>query len=162
MYLGGRDHFVFLTGDRGACHLDRKLQDSPVIKVVHFGMQRLGLPWLGVDNQDYGCVQVRRDLVVPPLLALRNATERQHAVRFYSQVLASGGAAAEPPGWPPRVLLLAFVGSVHEGEYSGGARQAIKATLQSLQPAPSDVVFQEGAIAEYHQLLQHCKFCLAP
>lgn len=23
---GGRDHFVFLTGDRGACHLDRKLQ----------------------------------------------------------------------------------------------------------------------------------------
>ncbi len=23
---GGRDHFVFLTGDRGACHLDRRLQ----------------------------------------------------------------------------------------------------------------------------------------
>ncbi len=134
---------------------------------------------------------------MPPLLTLRNATERQHAVRYYSQVRQGGGTSlmcvrynkcgaaqvecwstafcsdnaahgyltlwwcaarpvhvrrhpgataphsrsraraprttaqvltssdgvAEPPGWPPRVLLLGFVGSVHQGEYSGGARQ---------------------------------------
>ncbi|GIL47860.1 hypothetical protein Vafri_4498, partial [Volvox africanus] len=61
---GGRDHFVFMPGDRASCHSDRWLQDE-IIKVVHFGMQKKNLTWLGIENKDYGCIQTKRDLVVP-------------------------------------------------------------------------------------------------
>ncbi|GIL47861.1 hypothetical protein Vafri_4498 [Volvox africanus] len=64
LFLGGRDHFVFMPGDRASCHSDRWLQDE-IIKVVHFGMQKKNLTWLGIENKDYGCIQTKRDLVVP-------------------------------------------------------------------------------------------------
>ncbi|KXZ42907.1 hypothetical protein GPECTOR_112g277 [Gonium pectorale] len=53
---GGRDHFYFMTGDRGTCHVPRWMQDE-CIKVVHFGMQKERLAWMDIRNQEYGCIQ---------------------------------------------------------------------------------------------------------
>ncbi|GIL47983.1 hypothetical protein Vafri_4706 [Volvox africanus] len=152
---GGRDHFYFMTGDRGTCSIPRWMQDS-CIKLVHFGMQRRGITWQGVPNSEYACVQVKRDLIVPPLnmfLELLPSGTEAH----YQSVVANRGYDGN------RTLLFFFAGGVGDGtEYSGGVRQAIKKLLSSLNPKPPDVEFVEGRASNYRDLLQTSKFCIAP
>ncbi|KAG2436914.1 hypothetical protein HXX76_006433 [Chlamydomonas incerta] len=157
---GGRDHFYFMTGDRGTCHLPRELQDQ-AIKVVHWGMQRAGIDWIGLDNKDYACIQLKRDLVVPPLNMFTEILPTD-TVKLYQTVALNAGRD------PSRTLLFFFAGGIAESmEYSGGTRQAIKQLLTSVHIAngnstPADVVFVEGRTPDYRQLLLASKFCIAP
>ncbi|GFR40869.1 hypothetical protein Agub_g1520 [Astrephomene gubernaculifera] len=151
---GGRDHFFFLTGDRGTCHVPRWMQDGG-IKLVHFGMQHSGLNWGGVHNKEYACVQVKRDLVIPPL-NMFNELLPAHTRGYYERVVADGGRDAN------RTLLFFFAGGVGDGEYSGGTRKAIKQLLDSLKPPPPDVLFMEGRTNSYRELLLNSTFCISP
>ncbi|KAG2444152.1 hypothetical protein HYH02_009091 [Chlamydomonas schloesseri] len=151
---GGRDHFVFLTGDRGSCHMPRALQDS-MIKVVHFGMQKQGLNWTWMGhNQDYGCIRLRQDLVVPPHPNDHKPLWPVGTAAYFKRIEAAGGH--DPAG---RNITFLFAGGVGEGEYSGGARQAVRALLSNVSdPA---VLFVEGRRDDYVELLWRSQFCLA-
>ncbi|GLC68059.1 hypothetical protein PLESTF_000640400 [Pleodorina starrii] len=152
---GGRDHFFFMTGDRGTCSIPRWMQDA-CIKVVHFGMQTRDLPWQGVTNKEYGCVQIKRDLVVPPI-NMFNELLPVDTGKYYQWLVSNQGYDGN------RTLLFFFAGGVGDGtEYSGGVRQAIKKLLSSLTPRPPDVEFLEGRTESYRKLLQTSKFCIAP
>ncbi|EFJ41257.1 acetylglucosaminyltransferase [Volvox carteri f. nagariensis] len=152
---GGRDHFYFLTGDRGACSTPRWLQDS-CIKLVHFGLQGEELPGTGVPNREYGCVQVKRDLVIPPINLFTDLVPSETQA-YYKWLVSKKGYDSN------RKLLFFFAGGVGQvPEYSGGVRQAIKGLLSSLTPKPEDVEFFEGRVHNYKELLQSSKFCIAP
>ncbi|KAG2425771.1 hypothetical protein HXX76_013396 [Chlamydomonas incerta] len=151
---GGRDHFFFMDNDRGSCHLPRDLQDGP-IKLVHFGLQAPDMDWSTfTNNPQYACVQVKRDLVIPPFMDFPRI-----AADYYKWLPAAGGAD------PDRTNLLFFAGSLRTGdkEYSGGARQAIAAMLAALgDRRPADVEFVEGTVHNYGKHYRAAHFCLAP
>ncbi|PNW85856.1 hypothetical protein CHLRE_03g202550v5 [Chlamydomonas reinhardtii] len=150
---GGRDHFIFLTGDRGACHMPRDMQDS-MIKVVHFGMQKQGLNWTSMEhNKEYGCIRMRQDLVVPPHPNDHKPLWPVGAAAYFQRIAAAGGHDAG------RNITFLFAGGVGEGEYSGGTRQAVRALLLNItDPA---IMFVEGRRDDYVDLLWRSQFCLA-
>ncbi|KAG2484066.1 hypothetical protein HYH03_017086 [Edaphochlamys debaryana] len=150
---GGTDHFMFFTGDRGACDVPRWMQDT-IIKVVHFGMSHTGLNWTVIHNHDYACVQVKRDLVVPPLALGPLFPEASRAL--YEELVASGGRD------PVRTKLLTFAGGIGDGEYSGGVRKAVWHHLTNRTAPSPDVVLVEGRTDAYEELFRTSKFCLAP
>ncbi|GIL89474.1 hypothetical protein Vretimale_18890 [Volvox reticuliferus] len=152
----GRDHFVFMPGDRASCHSDRWLQDG-IIKVVHFGMQKKNLTWLGIENKDYGCIQNKRDLVVPSRSVNTGPLLPNVTTPYYQWLVSNRGYDGN------RTLLFFFAGGVGDGEYSGGVRLALKLLLTNLTSPPADVKFFEGGIGDmYGDLLRTCKFCIAP
>ncbi|KAG2494879.1 hypothetical protein HYH03_007118 [Edaphochlamys debaryana] len=155
---GGRDHFYFMTGDRGTCHASRWLQDS-AIKLVHFGLQKRDMGWPDISNKEYGCIQVKRDLVVPPINQFLDILPTG-AADYYQRIQQTGGRDEN------RTLLFGFAGGVGDGNiYSGGVRQALKRHLDALNATgalPPDVLFLEGRTPNYRQLLSTSKFCIAP
>ncbi|EFJ48508.1 acetylglucosaminyltransferase [Volvox carteri f. nagariensis] len=156
---GGRDHFVFFTGDRASCHFQRWIQDS-VIKVVHFGMQHRNLTWNEISNRDYACIQNKRDLVVPPRTVNLGPLLPSFSTPYYKWLVSNQGYDGN------RTLLFFFAGGVADGEYSGGVRLAIKQMLSSITHLPADVKFVEGRVGggedEYFAMIRASKFCIAP
>ncbi|KAG2491281.1 hypothetical protein HYH03_010287 [Edaphochlamys debaryana] len=148
---GGADHFVFIPGDRGACGLQRWLMDD-VIKVVHFGLQHKDHPWEDLHNKDYGCLQLKRDVVVPP----SDEVFVDQARDIYRDLVANGGRD------PSRTKLLVFAGGVGDGTvYSGGTRQMVFRMLKNAT-STEGVELIEGRVHDYHTRLRASKFCFAP
>lgn len=171
---GGRDHFIWTTGDRGSCFLPRKL--SPLIHITLFGMHastRPGAPKTFLEAQpslhpDYGCFHPKKDILAAPWYD--HMAGSAEAPALYYKLQEDKGEDKE------RNLLFFFAGSVREGEhsYSGGARQALAKHLLALLGSDagradktgnySDIVFStsNNMGAEYHKLYRRSKFCLAP
>ncbi|KAI3430530.1 hypothetical protein D9Q98_005123 [Chlorella vulgaris] len=66
---GGKDHFFWLTNDRGACALTGLAQ--PAIKLTHFGLHTRNGSVEGWDpasivDHEFGCHHPLRDVVMPP------------------------------------------------------------------------------------------------
>ncbi|KAG2486339.1 hypothetical protein HYH03_015043 [Edaphochlamys debaryana] len=148
---GGADHFVWTVGDRGSCFLDRWIQDD-VIKVVHFGMQVQDHPWRDVRNRDYGCLQLKRDVVAPP----HSDMFLDQAAGIYRDLEANQGRD------PARTKLLVFAGGVGDGtEYSGGTRQTLFRLLSNASDLEG-VDLISGRVPDYDQRLRASKFCFSP
>jgi len=160
----GRDHFMWFTGDKGACYAPPEV--GSLIKMVHFGyhldVKSQGEPLLHPRPMDplNGCLHPARDIVTPPY----NEVGFEDAVAIYTDIVAKKGAA------PHRTNLFFFAGGVREGDhaYSGGVRQAVNKLMLHLKGLPegkyniSDVVFIEGSTPDYRKLYNTTKFCLAP
>ncbi|KAG2489756.1 hypothetical protein HYH03_011708, partial [Edaphochlamys debaryana] len=165
---GGRDHFVWATGDRGVCYVSRKL--SQVIFVTLFGLHasvRPGSPRTFLDpkpsaHPDWGCFHPGKDVTPAPYND--NSPFAIKARSLYAEIAAAQGAA------PERDVLFFFAGDVrfNEPSYSGGARQALARHLKKLLKSPnasgnnSDILFYDGYVDDYVSLQQDSKFCLAP
>ncbi|KAG1655401.1 hypothetical protein FOA52_016042 [Chlamydomonas sp. UWO 241] len=152
----GRDHFVFLTHDHGACyvHAEDELSEAP-IKMVHFGLE------VGIDaytampgrhpatNPRYGCFLGARDVLIPHPID-------NHTFELgpeYHQRLVDETANDTPP----RQNLFFFGGALRLGDptYSGGARQ----TLHEFVLARNDSrVKYGGPVEEYTR----ASFCFNP
>ncbi|EFJ53243.1 acetylglucosaminyltransferase [Volvox carteri f. nagariensis] len=158
---GGRDHFVLLSGDRGACYLKTLPQTENLIRVTHFGYERPNITDMGplVTNTEYGCFKAGRDVVMPPYV--KSNVAGIQGVR--AKLEEPGGAEALLAG---KDTLLFFSGDIrhNEPEYSGGVRQALALLLANT--SYPDVVFKGGymmmGMGEYESLLRRSKFCLAP
>ncbi|KAG2439616.1 hypothetical protein HXX76_004968 [Chlamydomonas incerta] len=164
---GGRDHFVVMTADRGACYLKPLNQTRNLIRLVHFGLEKPNLTEMGplVEEREYGCFKGGRDVVLAPYFRPKAGVVRT----VHEKLLAPGGAEEL---LKDKSVLFFFSGDVrhHEPEYSGGVRQALSALLSNTTSGgagvPADVVFKAGfqpiTAEEYEQLLGSAKFCLAP
>ncbi|KAG2502219.1 hypothetical protein HYH03_000705 [Edaphochlamys debaryana] len=157
----GKDHFVVLTSDRGACYLKPAPQTQNLIRLVHFGLERPNITDMGplVENMEYGCFKGGRDVVMAPYF-------RPHPdiiQEVHTQLVKPGGAEAL---LAKKNVLFFFSGDIrhHEPEFSGGVRQALSALLSN-HTFP-DVVYKGGfqpmSPGEYEDLLRRTKFCLAP
>ncbi|GAX80858.1 hypothetical protein CEUSTIGMA_g8293.t1 [Chlamydomonas eustigma] len=158
----GKNHFIWLSGDRGSCYAPSLL--ASVIKFAHFGYSfsqgRQGQPLLDPKPLDpmHGCHHPIRDVITAPY----NDFGYQDAHEVYKQILRDNGHATQ------RSNLIFFAGGVREGDpsYSGGVRQAVHQMLKAMDEAPglnhSDVVFIDGHTSRYRELYLTTKFCLAP
>eukprot|EP00955_Chlamydomonas_euryale_P045560 353182-Chlamydomonas_euryale.AAC.52 len=160
----GKDHFMWLVGDNGAC--DLSLEASNIIKISHFGyhadVRIQGPSQMGRNAADpvHGCFNPARDIVAAPYNDLGQAD----AQNTYAEIVASKGAA------PNREKLFFFAGGVRpeNTHYSGGVRQAIAEMLKQtfnvdkLDGQYDDVVFIHGSTDNYRELYNTTKFCLAP
>lgn len=152
---GGRDHFVWLTNDRGACSLAPHL--APLIKITHWGYSRHNQSFFAdVVNKQYGCHNPVKDVVAAPVWHDSAGLAAVHA--YHDAVRAARGAD------PNRTLLLFFAGgSRPDLTYSGGVRQDVAAYLSRLSPAPPDVVYlTNNGTSAYRTLLGTAVFCLTP
>lgn len=157
----GRDHFVVLGMDRGACYLKPSNLTENLIKIVHFGMERANITDMGpfVENMEYGCFKNGRDIVMPPYFHPKMAI----VTPLHKQLAEPGGAEQL---LAQKDKLFFFSGDIrhNEPEYSGGVRQDLSKILQDHKYP--DVVFEGGfqklGAQEYERLLSHTKFCLAP
>ncbi|KAG2431211.1 hypothetical protein HXX76_009739 [Chlamydomonas incerta] len=167
---GGRDHFVWTTGDRGSCYVPTAL--SRVIHVTLFGLHadlnpsgHNGTTFLDpqpLHHRSYACFHPKKDVLAAPWYDhMVGSTE---APDVYRRVAEAAGAA------PERDLLFFFAGSIRPGDlsYSGGARQALAEHLKRLLGAPGgkeahkDIQFIEGYTPDYESLYARSRFCLAP
>jgi len=123
----GRDHFIFLSGDRGACWLFDEPEIQNPIKLTHFGLQvkmaeYIDMPgWdvqvQGRHNPHYECFKFEKDVVVPCNEIHTGSSEIHDVHKVYEAALAG----------EDRKYLLYFGGGFrHTRSYSGGARQAYK------------------------------------
>jgi len=107
----GKDHFVWLTSDRGACYLRDLPELQNMIKVVHFGLSEPNIKWMkGVHNMEVGCFLESRDVVAAGVLADKEvahaAVVYEHMHKGVSQVvgtqdhslLLQRGCQARPAG----------------------------------------------------------------
>ncbi|PNH05261.1 putative glycosyltransferase [Tetrabaena socialis] len=121
-------------------------------------MQKKQLEWPHIDNRDYACVQVKRDIVVPPNNPFFDVLPTDTVAYYEVHWLATNGFHDGN-----RTMLFTFAGGVGEGtEYSGGVRQAIRRMLNATVSRPSDVMFYEGRTPAYRSMLRTSKFCIAP
>ncbi|KAG2447967.1 hypothetical protein HYH02_006996 [Chlamydomonas schloesseri] len=166
---GGRDHFVWTTGDRGSCYVPTGL--SRVIHVTLFGLHadlnpggHNGSTFLNpqpLHHRSYACFHPKKDVLAAPWYDhMVGSTE---APDVYRKVVEAGGQA------PERDLLFFFAGSIRPNDpsYSGGARQALAEHLKGLLGGPDkdsykDVQFIEGYTPDYEALYARSRFCLAP
>jgi len=154
----GADHFLWLTGDRGACAWPGESAPAlaNVIKVVHWGWHRPGrggaMPagWGALPNQRWGCFRPSRDIVAAPywLGQGRVARGTWEVGPFNTSEI------------PPRLLF--FAGGVRrdQPDYSNGVRQEFHSLFGAGQHP--DVTIHEGPIAGYVEHIRSSRFCLAP
>ncbi|KAG1660173.1 hypothetical protein FOA52_005273 [Chlamydomonas sp. UWO 241] len=166
----GKDHFMWFTGDHGACEAPPEL--APIIKLVHFGyhadVRVQGPSVMGKVPKDpiHGCYNPARDIVTAPY----NDIGFEDAVDVYAQIVRDKGEA------PHRTKLFFFAGGVRASaghkHYSGGVRQAIAESLKEQFGGTAvsngkagldgDIVFIDGQTDKYRELYNTTKFCLAP
>ena len=154
---GGRDHFLFTTGDRASCYLQYN-ESKSVIKLSHFGYydrktmdHSMVLPSINAVTQtpDWGCFHPIRDVVVPPFgLGLA-----EDAIDTY---------LSDPKSLPARGKLLFFAGGIraNDPEYAGGTRLILHQWVQKWNDP--EITSVEGFVDDYSILLRSHKFCLAP
>ncbi|GIL86532.1 hypothetical protein Vretifemale_14819 [Volvox reticuliferus] len=160
----GTDHFLWTTGDRGACYLPRNM--SRVIFVTLFGLHAnlrdnatTFLNPIPEYHPNWGCLHPKKDVVAAPWYD--NMVGVNEAPRTYEKVVAAQGEA------PERDLLFFFAGSVrmHDMSYSNGVRQDLFNHLKAVFASDgnySDILFVEGYTADYGELHKRSRFCLAP
>lgn len=158
----GRDHFVILPADRGACYLQTLPQTANLIRMVHFGLEQPNLKnMLGplVTNAEYGCFKNGRDVLLAPYFHPRASVVED----VHGRLALQGGAERLLQS---KNVLFFFAGDIrqHEPDYSGGVRQELSRVLEGVKEP--DVVFFSGGkrvdAAEYESLLGRSRFCLAP
>ncbi|KXZ45845.1 hypothetical protein GPECTOR_50g639 [Gonium pectorale] len=157
----GKDHFVVLTADRGACYLRPVPQTKNLIRLVHFGLEAPNITRMAplMENNEYGCFKSGRDVVLAPYFKAKGPV----LTEIQEFLLKPGGAEAM---LAKKKVLFFFSGDVrhHEPEYSGGVRQVLSGILANA--SYPDVVFKGGYLpvsgAEYEDLMTKSKFCLAP
>ncbi|PNH00409.1 Tenascin, partial [Tetrabaena socialis] len=88
----GKDHFVVLTSDRGACYLQPAPQTENLIRLVHFGLERFNISDMGplVQNKEYGCFKSGRDVVMAPFFKPKDVVIRE----VHAQLEQAGGPEA--------------------------------------------------------------------
>ncbi|KAG2493507.1 hypothetical protein HYH03_008323 [Edaphochlamys debaryana] len=164
---GGRDHFLWATGDRGVCYVPQNI--SKVMYVTLFGLHAFMydgdnatfLRPLPTRHAAHGCFDPRKDIMAPPWYD--NKLGLSNAPAVYEELVANNGSD------PGRDILFFFAGTVrlHDtaGIYSGGVRQALAIHLSALKNSSantSDVLFSDGHVANYETLHKRSKFCIAP
>ncbi|GAX73303.1 hypothetical protein CEUSTIGMA_g757.t1 [Chlamydomonas eustigma] len=115
----GRDHFIWLPLDMGACpvpHTSSVIKN--LIKVTHFGLQISKNQATGIFEGKDTCFKHERDVVAPAADVMPQSKEYMNAYQMWKEAL--------DPTSSPRKHLLYFGGSfrLDAPEYSGGARQA--------------------------------------
>ncbi|GIL62228.1 hypothetical protein Vafri_16503 [Volvox africanus] len=158
---GGKDHFILISADRGACYLKRVPQTEHLIRVTHFGYERQNITDMGqlLHNTEYGCFKAGRDVVMSPYFKAKVAKIQDLRTRLEQP----GGLEAFIA---KKDVLFFFSGDIrhNEPEYSGGVRQALSLLLSN--NSYPDVVFKGGYMMlgghEYEDLLARSKFCMAP
>ncbi|KAI8466470.1 MAG: exostosin family-domain-containing protein [Monoraphidium minutum] len=157
---GGRDHVLWLPGDRGACWLPR---DDPLlgppIKVTHWGLAAvpvaIGAAPPGGDDLarlQAPCHRPHRDVVAAP-----------YAHRQAEMAAATYGAGAAAAA-PPRSTLLFFAGNpgTEEVAYSGGVRQDMFRLFSNATGTGVTLVAGGMAPGAYEAAMRGARFCLAP
>ncbi|KAG1676352.1 hypothetical protein FOA52_001147 [Chlamydomonas sp. UWO 241] len=154
----GRDHFIWLPQDIGACWLLNTPEQQNPIKVVHWGLQVsssncTGMPhcwwlqqWKDIVNTEYSCFKDTKDVVSSPYMD-DVANELSLSSTVYTQALAG----------EKRRYLLYFGGAIrpNQKEYSGGARQAFDTHVAS--KGHPEVKFGGSRIT-----FREATFCFAP
>ncbi|GAX72704.1 hypothetical protein CEUSTIGMA_g160.t1 [Chlamydomonas eustigma] len=152
----GKDHFMWISGDVGACWLRDEVEVQNPIKIVHWGLQVDSSDYNRMPhyhwvvkhpvNKEYHCFKAEKDVVAPCWLA-NSAHQLSQSELVYQEALAG----------KERRYLLFFGGSIRrqQFEYSGGARQA----------------FDEHVISKHHSEIligggtesyREATFCLSP
>lgn len=147
----GRDHFLWLPGDRGACMLQGTAHQP--IKVVHFGYHTTAnnVGGIGhVGHPEYGCAHPLRDVVAVP-----------HDVMDEEMVPWLAGMSVDDVVAGKKRLFF-FAGGVRDDdpEYSGGTRQAMNKLVKEW--GDPEFEFVEGGVEDYRERLRTSKFCFAP
>lgn len=160
---GGRDHVVWLSGDRGGCGTTHIDEAAAPIRIVHFGFlgthDQLGSRDRGVGPKDRPCVLRAKDVVAPPHVEVKADINIEEVHRR-----ALSGA----PPLLPRNTTLFYAGSIRmrNREYSGGARQELHALHQQLisskDPRAAQLSVVSGQVLNYSHALMTAKFCMAP
>lgn len=152
----GRDHFVWVVGDRNNCHLRSKEAQS-LIKVVHFGFYDSSYEdpkkiLIGSANSKWACFHPLRDVVAAPYLHLASKLALEtYLPKFRPKEMIM----------PNRTRLFFFAGGVRpeDKEYSGGSRQLIAEWIPKWND--SEIVFT-AHVDDYIGTLRSSKFCLTP
>eukprot|EP00798_Chlamydomonas_sp_ICE-L_P021653 gene21653-28666_t len=155
----GKDHFIWLPGDVGACWLlDEPMVQNP-IKIVHFGLEVARANYTSMPGKDhaakhpipanYSCFHPKRDIVVPPVV--ENPEELLQATQHLRNANMN----------KPRKHLLFFGGAIRmeKPEYSGGARQAF---YKHIIEAGANLTADEVQFGGGHEYYSQSTFCLAP
>jgi len=147
---GGRDHIVWVPGDRSSCYLRSNLSKA-MIKLTHFGYFDHGAPMVLEDarhNRDWGCYHPLRDVVMSPYFADGG---RWAADTFNNQSFAE-----------QRPTMFFFSGGLRldSPEYSGNTRQSIASYVDSWDSG--EIKFVHGYVQDYRHELRSARFCLAP
>ncbi|PSC75115.1 exostosin-like glycosyltransferase [Micractinium conductrix] len=151
----GRDHVLWLPGDRGACHVGgpgKELILNP-IKLVHFGMhtqQGHAGPFPHFGQPEYGCYHPLCDVVATPLW-LDAPKWVPNTLKLSAEELMAG-----------KKRLFFFAGGIRpDEEYSGNTRQMLDKLSKEWKDPEFDWV-EGGVGGEYQERLRTAKFCLAP
>lgn len=152
----GRDHILWMPGDRYGCYL-QSAESQSAIKLTHFGFfdNNAGGQFKSVlsnVNGKWGCYHPLRDVVTAPNLDV--------AGDFAADTYVKRPNSVENP-LPNRTTLLVFAGGVRPGdpEYSGGTRQLIAEWVNKWND--SGIVFRDH-VDNYPEAMRGSKFCLAP
>lgn len=153
---GGRDHFLWLPNDRGACWVDpRDPLLANVIKVVHFGFHQHNTKLPGdfqlMPQKGEACFEPERDIVAAPY-------------SYKQEAIANETYSSFDPNAIPSERLLFFAGSIHtdEPDYSGGVRQELWKLYQANKLGDKVLVFDQNRLPDFEDLVRSSKFCLAP
>ncbi|KAL4451657.1 hypothetical protein ABPG75_007319 [Micractinium tetrahymenae] len=148
----GRDHFVWVPGDIGACELTGLGLD--LIRIVHFGYHTTPSHYgpMGHLGPEYGCFHPLRDVVATPhdghtdvcLEAMENVSLEELLKGKTRLFFFAGGVLPEHP------------------TYSGLTRQMLKNLTVEWQDPEFDFVESVGKGVAYQRMLSSSKFCLAP
>lgn len=162
----GRDHFMFLTADLGACWFyDEAILQNP-IKVVHFALQIKAVDyklapnyWWAPDhpmNREYNCFKNEKDVTVSC-----NDADKDLGPNGAVKIM-SDKAWVDALLGRPRLHLLYFGGGIREQqpEYSGGARQAFYRHVMKGKNEPENATLVQfgGSSADYKDAV----FCMNP
>ena len=166
---GGRDHFFFLAGDKGACGLPLEIARRPIF-LTHFGLlgPHTSMPKAQATRRSFNnasqlvrevqtgawCHAPHKDIVVPPLIPRspgQPPATRLDVTRPWRHLLVHAGGIFGPAG----------VAAVRKGweraRYSQGMRQELFETF----PTPREgIVIAERRLPE--SVFAAAKLCLAP
>lgn len=150
---GGRDHFIWASGDRGACWW-RTGQPTELIRIVHFGMhstpsnhhEHFG----HLGRTDVGCYHPLKDVVTVPfegrapyvLAAVPNTTLEEKFAAKKRLFFFAGGVRREDP------------------TYAGSTRRILDDLVKEWKDP--EFSWTEGQVGDYFGELGLTKFCLAP
>jgi hypothetical protein len=152
----GRDHFVWVSGDRNSCLL-KSIEAQSLIKIVHFGFYDSSYDdpskiLINPANKKWGCFHPLRDVVAAPFLNLASKIALEtHLPDFRPKEMVM----------PNRTRLFFFAGGVRpeDEQYSGGSRQLIAEWIPKWND--SEFAFVPH-VDDYIGTLRSSKFCLTP
>ncbi len=165
--VGGKDHFFWMPGDKGACHIPTSLMESTIkvrgppmlLRCLCHGRgywirdsslfrprrSDVQIVHFGLSSTypAQSCFNPQRDIVAPPV-AVSIFLRTRKSTDLFAAIAANGGRDGQE-----RDKFLFFAGDVRREDlqYSGGARQALYNALHNTSHNISDVVFAEGKLS---------------